>query len=205
MFSSPLRNGNRATAEASSSRAEASRQPYAEDEDSEEETDLLGEDPLSGDVGAKYVLRITRIPCDEVHIAAVYRSSARAPNLRMRHPLSLSHASSNATRIRLHDLHRPNRLAISIYTQTVPLTADNGHEAVTHPLLSTPTGKTLQPRTGMPRAPADASDTTISLRSTGSSSMPKSGSGCACSRVRRRALWARSGSLRITVRYGLCL
>jgi hypothetical protein len=56
MSSSPLRNSNYPHAEASSSRASPSRQPYdAEDGNSDNEADLLGEDPLNADLGAKCV------------------------------------------------------------------------------------------------------------------------------------------------------
>jgi hypothetical protein len=56
MSSSPLRNSNYPHAEASSSRASPSRQPYdAEDGDSDNEAGLLGEDPLNADLGAKCV------------------------------------------------------------------------------------------------------------------------------------------------------
>jgi hypothetical protein len=55
MSSSPLRRNHFSHAEASSSRGSPSRQPYAEDVNSDDEADLLGEDPLNADLGAKYV------------------------------------------------------------------------------------------------------------------------------------------------------
>lgn len=56
MTSSPLHTNGYAHAEGSSSRASAARQPYDEDEGSGDEADLLGDDPLDGDLGTKYAL-----------------------------------------------------------------------------------------------------------------------------------------------------
>jgi hypothetical protein len=53
MTSSPLRTNGFAHAEASSSRGSPSRQPYAEDGDSDDAADLLSDDPLHGDLSAK--------------------------------------------------------------------------------------------------------------------------------------------------------
>ena len=58
MSSSPLRNEGYARAEASSSRGSPSRQPYAEDADSDDAADLLSDDPLGGDLGSKYALHV---------------------------------------------------------------------------------------------------------------------------------------------------
>ena len=55
MTSSPHRNNGSSHAEASSSRGSPSRQPLAEDGDSDDAADLLGDDPLGGDLGTRYV------------------------------------------------------------------------------------------------------------------------------------------------------
>ena len=55
MSSSPLRIQGFPHAEASSSRGSPSRQPYAEDGESDDAADLLSDDPLGADLGAKYV------------------------------------------------------------------------------------------------------------------------------------------------------
>ena len=52
MSSSPSHHHDQTNAEASSSRS-APRQPYAEDDYSDNEADLLSSDPLNGDLGAK--------------------------------------------------------------------------------------------------------------------------------------------------------
>ena len=55
MSNSPPRSNEYEHAEASSSRVSPSRQPFAEDGESGDEANLLGDDPLDADLGAKYV------------------------------------------------------------------------------------------------------------------------------------------------------